>query len=173
MLNNWMSRLKLAQAERTVDPKGFWSGLESFVMVAKNHRNPNDIIDHLRTRIRNQMFGRIYGHAPHSEGGVGNVVHYRSNFFPDLLIHVVYFSDDTICVDSISSRVSTAQTNESLEVGETFADSLKKLGIKLKNPSDRLCPGGGNAQRVFIEMMGLADMVAPETGVMSNAAQAE
>lgn len=173
MLTNWMSRLKLAQAGRSVDPEGFWSGLESFVMVAKNHRNPNEIIDDLRRAIRDQMFGRIYGHTPHSEEGVGNIVHYRSDFYPDLLIHVVYFSDDTICIDSISARVSTAQTRESLQVGKTFADAMKKLGVKLKNPSDQLCPGGGRAQRVFIGMMGLADMVAPETGVMPNAAQAE
>jgi len=161
MLSNWLHRLKIAQAQEPLSPNGFWSGLESFVLVARHHRSPNDVIDGVRRSIRRGMFGHFYVPEKNTEG-VGNIVYYRSDHFPEILIHMLYFSDDTICVDAISSRVSLSQTAESLDAGREFSKSMRKLEVKLKNPSDRSCPRGGRAQKVFIEMMGLTDMVASE-----------
>jgi len=162
MFSNWLHRSKLAQAQEPLGPNGFWSGLETFVLVARHHRSPNEILDGMRRSIRRGMFSHSNMQETHVAEGVGNIVYYRSDFNPDILLHMLYFSDDTICVDTISSRVSLSQTKESLDAGRAFSESMRKLGVKLKNPSDRSCPGGGRAQRAFIDMMGLTDMVASE-----------
>lgn len=161
MFSNWLYRCKIAQAQEPLGPNGFWSGLESFVLVARHHRSPNEILDGVRRSIRRGMFS--HASVPENDAeGIGNIVYYRSDHYPEILIHMLYFSDDTICVDTISSRVLLSQTKESLDAGRKFSESMRKLGVKLKNPSDRSCPRGGRAQTVFIEMMGLTDMVASE-----------
>lgn len=142
---------KLAQA------RGFWSGVEPFIFVAKSHPRSQHVLSARYYDVKRGLWFNDYSDT-HDEGVYGHFIWHQADMKPLILLTCTLTSEDKLIIlrsAVADNHVHRANINDWQAAGQALQEKLNKLNVKLADNDDINSFDASNDHRGTLAKMGI------------------